>query len=77
MSAAKNKKPVKDDPLALVEGVKKGNVRAIARMRVLGNARIEKANYRIDAYQRAPAPAVPVAPIPAKPALQPTKAKGK
>jgi len=52
-------------------------VRAIARMRVLGNARIEKANYRIDAYQRAPAPAVPVAPIPAKPALQPTKAKGK
>jgi hypothetical protein len=46
-------------------------VRAIARMRVLGNARIEKANYRIDAYQRAPA--LPVAPSPAKP----TEAKEK
>ena len=40
-------------------------VRAIARMRVLGNARIEKSNYRIDAYQRARA--LPTAPIPAKP----------
>jgi hypothetical protein len=27
-------------------------VRAIARMRVLGNARIEKANYAVDAYQQ-------------------------
>jgi hypothetical protein len=46
-------------------------VRAIARMRVLGNARIEKSNYRIDAYQRARA--LPTAPIPAKP----TEAKEK
>jgi len=37
-------------------------VHAIARMRVLGNARIENANYRVDAYQEA-APAKPAEPV--------------
>ena len=45
-------------------------VRAIARMRVLGNARIEKANYRIDAYQRASASGRPNS-------AKPTEAKEK
>ena len=38
-------------------------VRAIARMRVLGNARIEKANYAVDAYLQQP-------PLPAKAMLK-------
>ena len=62
--------PPKKDEGAKSSNHNLGAIRAIARMRVLGNARIEKANYRIDAYQRA-------APAPAKPDVKPTEAKEK
>ena len=72
LTAAKSKagqNKNRPQPGAAKKDLKRPNiqaVRAIARMRVLGNVRIEKANYRIDAYQRAPA-------LPAKP----TEAKEK
>ena len=46
-------------------------IRAIARMRVLGNARIEKANYAVDAYiQQQPA-------LPPKALIKPSRAREK
>ncbi|MDP7012265.1 MAG: hypothetical protein QF685_12905 [Verrucomicrobiota bacterium] len=46
-------------------------IRAIARMRILGNARIEKANYAVDAYiQQQPV-------LPSKALIKPTQARDK
>ena len=64
LTALKSKDLAKEDEqLKAAEGKKELSVqnlqaiRAIARMRVLGNARIEKANYAVDAYQQQPLPA--------------------
>jgi len=65
-----------DEELKAAEGKKELSVqnmqaiRAIARMRVLGNARIEKANYAVDAYLQQPA-------LPAKAMIKPTQVREK
>ena len=77
LTALKSKDRAKDEEgLKAAEGKKELSVqnmqaiRAIARMRVLGNARIEKANYAVDAYLQQPA-------LPAKAMIKPTQAREK
>ncbi len=72
LTALKSKDRAKDEEgLKAAEGKKELSVqnmqaiRAIARMRVLGNARIEKANYAVDAYLQQPT-------LPAKAMIKPT-----
>ena len=62
LKAAEGKKELGDQNLQ--------TIRAIARMRVLGNARIEKANYAVDAYQQQPV-------LPAKAMIKPTQGREK
>ena len=77
LTTLKSKDSAKEDEeLKAAEGKKELSVqnmqaiRAIARMRVLGNARIEKANYAVDAYLQQPA-------LPAKAMIKPTQAREK
>ena len=77
LTTLKSKDRAKEDEgLKTAEGKKELSVqnmqaiRAIARMRVLGNARIEKANYAVDAYLQQPA-------LPAKAMIKPTQAREK
>ncbi len=77
LTTLKSKDRAKEDgELKAAEGKKELSVqnmqaiRAIARMRVLGNARIEKANYAVDAYLQQPA-------LPAKAMIKPTQAREK
>jgi len=77
LATLKSKDRAKEDgELKAAEGKKELSVqnmqaiRAIARMRVLGNARIEKANYAVDAYLQQPA-------LPAKAMIKPTQVREK
>ena len=77
LTTLKSKDSAKEDEeLKAAEGKKELSVqnmqaiRAIARMRVLGNARIEKANYAVDAYLQQPA-------LPAKAMIKPTQVREK
>ncbi len=77
LTTLKSKDRAKEDEgLKAAEGKKELSVqnmqiiRAIARMRVLGNARIEKANYAVDAYLQQPA-------LPAKVMIKPSQTREK
>ncbi len=77
LTTLKSKDRAKEDEgLKAAEGKKELSVqnmqiiRAIARMRVLGNARIEKANYAVDAYLQQPA-------LPAKAMIKPSQTREK
>ncbi len=62
LKAAEGKKELSDQKLQAV--------RNLQTMRVLGNARIEKANYAVDAYLQQPA-------LPAKAMIKPSQAREK